>query len=72
MAERDSMADISRNVASETLAQNNVKQETINEFVKLIEECEFAQFAPSGETGKMEQIYKNAAEIINKFESELR
>ena len=47
---------------------NNV----IDEFIKVLNNCEFARFAPGDESLTMDKIYKEAIEIISKTENELK
>ena len=57
---------------NEALKNKQVKDEIINQFIKTLNTCEFARFAPGDELLTMDNIYKEAIEIISKTENELK
>ena len=57
---------------NETLKRKSVKEDLINEFITTLNNCEFARFAPGQRSETMDDIYKQAQEIISKLERELR
>jgi hypothetical protein len=54
------------------LLENNVAEETINEFISLIDTCEMARFAPSMADQPIGEQYKQAEKLIGKFEKQIR
>ncbi|MDA3880250.1 MAG: BatD family protein [Prolixibacteraceae bacterium] len=66
------MAELNRDNASSTLLENNVNEETINEFIKLIDNCEMARFAPAMVEHPIDEQYKQAEKLIGKFEKQIR
>jgi len=66
------LAGLSMDSVNEALKSKNVKEEITNQFIKTLNDCEFARFAPGDESLKMDKIYKEAIEIISKTENELK
>jgi hypothetical protein len=65
-------ASLTRDSVGEVLSESNVSSETIDDLIKLIDECEFARYAPSAAQADSKTIYYNASEIINKLEKILK
>ncbi len=65
-------SELSKKIAIETLEQKNINKDTIDNFLSLIEDCEFAQYAPLSEEGHKDRIYKDACNIIDVLETKLR
>ncbi len=65
------VSELSRDTVKETLQKNNVSDEIINNFLKIIDDCEFAKYAPAGESNQIQDDYQRAREVINKFEEVL-
>ena len=53
------------------MVTHKVNEEIINEFIVVIDDCEYAKYAPAAEGVQIEQDYKKAREAINSFESVL-
>lgn len=63
--------DISQEKISELLSQNKVSKSTINAFTAVLEDCNFARYAPT--SAKTAQgVYQKASEAIAKINAELR
>ncbi|RLD80234.1 MAG: protein BatD, partial [Bacteroidetes bacterium] len=65
------VSELSRNTVKDTLSKYEVNEEIINEFIVVIDGCEYAKYAPATENNQIEQDYKKARELINNFESVL-
>lgn len=65
-------AELNRDNARATLLENNVSEDTINEFIGLIDTCEMARFAPSMADQPIGEQYKQAEKLIGKFEKQIR
>lgn len=63
-----STAEHSKEKVIQELKEKNVSEETINELVILMDECEFARYAPASQSGSLEDVYKRAENIITKIE----
>jgi hypothetical protein len=66
------LSTISIESVIEKLQSGNINEEVINSLNKVLNDCEYARFAPADETVKMEVIYKEAVEIISKIEQNLK
>ncbi|MFZ4399972.1 MAG: BatD family protein [Bacteroidales bacterium] len=66
------LADLSMESVKEALKNKQVNENITNEFIKILNNCEFARFAPGDESLAMDKIYNEAIEIISKTENELK
>lgn len=66
------MANLSMDTVEETLKKKEVQDETIKHFIKTLNNCEFARFAPGDSHAAMENIYNEAVNIITLMEKELK
>lgn len=69
------------NIPVAQLSKDNVEQELMNhhvdkgltdDFIKILNECEFARYAPTSVAGGMEQVYTSAIEVISKMENSIK
>ncbi len=69
------------NIPVAQLSKDNVEQELVNhhvdkgltdDFIKILNECEFARYAPTSVAGGMEQVYASAIEVISKMENSIK
>jgi hypothetical protein len=76
------VAELSKEKVVELLKEKNVEEDAINELVKLLDECEFARYAPGlfalgtnpssgGQSGDLQVVYDRATNIITKIENEI-
>lgn len=61
----------SRERVVDALKEKNIPDEIIHELIKLMDECEFVRYAPSLQSGNLEEVYTRAETIINKIENSL-
>ena len=54
------------------MKSKNVSDDIINEFVELLNNCEYARFAPGDPSKKMDELYQKGIELITKAEKLLR
>lgn len=66
------VADLNRGNASTALFSRQVEQEVIDEFIKIIDDCEFARYAPSAFSGTIKDVYDRAAAIMGKLEKQIK
>jgi uncharacterized membrane protein len=67
-----SVAELSRDKAQERLADKNIKDDLIEHFLRLIDDCEFARYAPSSGEEQMDELYKEAIDVISKLQQKLK
>lgn len=51
------------------LTKNGADQAFVNEFMEILNTCEFARYAPSNEEHAMDKLYERTVNVINKMES---
>jgi len=66
------VADLNREKASEKLLSKGIDQETVTELMKIIDDCEFARYAPAAFSGTMNEIYDGAAKVMGIFEKQIK
>ena len=65
-------ADLSKDTISEKLRERGVRDESIAALTGLIDQCEFARYAPESEQRQMENEYNEALNVISDIESQLK
>ena len=65
------VSSLSRETARDKLNNRQVNETLIEEFIQVIDNCEFAKYAPAGAQDQIEQNYERATKIINKLEQTL-
>lgn len=66
------LSDLSIESVHNRLSDKKISDESISQFTSVLENCEFARFAPGDKSGKMQSIYNEALEVISKIEQELK
>ncbi|MEN8117634.1 MAG: BatD family protein [Bacteroidota bacterium] len=66
------VADLNRDSAVARLQERNVEQEIIDNFVDVVEQCEFARYAPAGGSEARSELYKKAATTMSRFEKQIK
>ncbi|MEI6122804.1 MAG: BatD family protein [Bacteroidota bacterium] len=66
------LVNLSLDSAQYTLAEKNISENIRNKFLELLNNCEFARFAPAEASVSMLAIYKDAIDIISQTEQELK
>ncbi len=65
-------ASLTRDNVGDMLKNKNVTDETIESLIKLIDDCEFARYAPSAAQTDSKTVYNQAATLIGKLEKNLK
>lgn len=63
-------SELTRDNVSDKLSEANVSAQSIDRIIKLIDECEFAKYAPDSDSN-MNYAYDEATQIIDRVESEI-
>lgn len=66
------LSDLSIDSVHQRLADKRISEESIRKFTGVLENCEYARFAPGDKSEKMQGIYDEALEVISKIEQELK
>ena len=67
-----SRSQLSMESVREIMLSKNVSEDIVNEFVDLLNNCEFARFAPGDPSKKMDELYQKGIELITKAEKLLK
>lgn len=63
-------SEMSKDRIREILLSRNAQLETVDDFIRLVENCEFARYAPSSATA-VQQDYEKAATLISELEKQI-
>jgi hypothetical protein len=65
------VADLSKEKVVAAFQEMKVAQGSIDEYVKLMDECEFTRYAPGLQSGNLNEVYSRAENIITGIENEI-
>lgn len=65
-------SELTRDNIQEKLAARGVSEKASEDFIAIIDDCEFAKYAPTEMSGKMEQIYDRAYNSINEINASFK
>ncbi|MDR3226781.1 MAG: BatD family protein [Prevotellaceae bacterium] len=66
------VAELSRNNVSELLAEKCVEQKYIEQLISIVDECEYARYAPGASSLQMHSLYDNTIEVMSKLEQKTK
>lgn len=66
------LSGLSMDSVSAHLASRQVSGDSIAKFIEVLNNCEFARFAPGESKGRMNEIYNESILLISRIESELK
>ena len=67
-----SVSELSKDNIKEELKRRNVSDESVEQIIRLLDDCEFARYAPGDDTGRMDRLYEQAAGVIGQIESSIK
>ena len=47
-------------------------KEPVKQVISLLDDCEFARYAPGDDTGRMDRLYEQAAAVIGQIENTIK
>lgn len=62
------MSELTKDNAREKMAEHNIAEADAEEFIKVLDSCEFARYAPAELSDSMDDIYNRAADVIGRME----
>lgn len=65
-------SQLSMETVKEMMLNKNVSEDIVNEFIELLNNCEFARFAPGDPSKKMDELYHKGIDLITKAEKLLK
>ena len=66
------VAELNREKTSTSLLAKGMDQEIVTELMTIIDDCEFARYAPTAFSGTMNEIYDGAAKVMGIFEKQIK
>ncbi|MCH7658075.1 MAG: protein BatD [Bacteroidetes bacterium] len=66
------VSELSKDNIRQAIKQETVDKDIVNRFIELVDTCEYAQYAPAGESMPLEDIYRKAIMIISKLEQKIK
>jgi hypothetical protein len=66
------VAKLSKDNVGNELKGRGVTDALIGQTIKLLDDCEFAKYAPGDDAGRMDAIYEEAANIIGQMENAIK
>jgi len=66
------VAELSKENIEACLKSRNVPDEPVRQVIGLLDDCEFARFAPGDDTGRMDRLYDEAARVIGQIENSIK
>lgn len=65
-------AELSKDRIGETLRSRNISEESVSQVISLLDDCEFARYAPGDDTGRMDRLYEQASVVIGQIENSIK
>lgn len=65
-------SELNRQNVSGELENHGIDEESIKKMIALIDECEFAKYAPSASGSNMENVYEEGVNVINTLEESFK
>lgn len=65
-------AQLSKDRIGGELKELNVSEQSVTQVIGLLDECEFARYAPGDDTGRMDRLYDKAVELIGEIENRIK
>ena len=66
------MADTTRESIREMFASKNIQEAEISSFLQIVDQCEFAKYAPTAVQMDMEPVYNQTLSLISNLEGQLK
>lgn len=65
-------AELSKDRIEDELKRRNVQDEPVKLVKELLDDCEFARYAPGDDTGRMDRLYEQAVSVIGQIENSIK
>ena len=66
------VANLSKENIETELKRRNVPDEPVKQVIGLLDDCEFARYAPGDDTGRMDRLYDEGARVISQIENTIK
>lgn len=64
-------SELNKENAGEQLQQRGVGEQTVQRFLSVLSDCEFARYAPGDPSATMDKLYRDATEVISELDGKL-
>jgi hypothetical protein len=64
-------SDLTRDTASRTMEKYHIDKDSVEKMLRVIDQCEFARYAPEEASGPMDTLYREAVAVISELEDKL-
>ena len=66
------VAELSKDNIETELKRRDVPEEPVKQVIGLLDDCEFARYAPGDDSGRMDRLYDQAAAVIGQIENTIK
>ena len=66
------VAELSKDNIETELKRRDVPEEPVKQVISLLDDCEFARYAPGDDSGRMDRLYDQAAAVIGQIENTIK
>ena len=66
------VAELSKDNIGAELKRHNIQEEPVKQVIGLLDDCEFARYAPGDDTGRMDRLYEQAVGVIGQIENTIK
>ncbi len=66
------LSDLNRENAVRNLQDKNVDQDVIDDLIEIIDQCEYARYAPAGGSEARSELYKKAVSTMSRLEKQIK
>lgn len=66
------LSELSTDNMRQQLLDRKVSEETVQQVIDLLQTCEFARYAPSGDATARTELYKKASDLLDTLEGQIR
>ncbi|MBO4561907.1 MAG: protein BatD [Bacteroidaceae bacterium] len=66
------VAELSKDNIEAELKRRDVPEEPVKQVIGLLDDCEFARYAPGDDSGRMDRLYDQAAAVIGQIENTIK
>ena len=66
------VAELSKDNIKAELKHRNISEDAVKDVIGLLDDCEFARYAPGDDTGRMDRLYEQAVSVIGQVENTIK
>jgi len=66
------VSELSRDKVKDEIGNRNIDPQLVQQFLQILDTCEFARYAPTESASRMENVYNEAISVITKIEQNIK